>query len=349
MKRIKIAIIGQGRSGRDIHATTISKFPEMFEIIAVTDPIEERRNRAQKELSCEVYADYRDLFYNSDIDIIVNAAPSHLHVPISLECLNSGYHVLCEKPLSRRLSDVDTLAKACEKSGKMLAVYQQLRYAPAFEQLRNIINSGVIGRVIQANIAYNGFLRRWDWQTLQENDGGNLMNNGSHPLDQALQLFGATEIPQVICMMDRTNSFGDAEDYVKIILHGDGYPTIPTYQIQGTWGGIKGSLVRLDWKYFKPKEAPDQQFISEALSKPDGTPAFCNEELIWYEESWEPTSELEKNPHESAAVKFYTLLYHALVNGEALPVSLQEVRRQIAVVEQCFDQNPRFASKITVD
>ena len=125
-----------------------------------------------------------------------------MHVPITLDCLNHGYHVLCEKPLARRAAEVDTLIAAAQENDKILAIFQQSRYAPAFRKLREVIDSGVLGRIVQISIAYNGFARRWDWQTLQEYNGGNLLNTGPHPVDQALQLFGTDIMPQVTCIMD---------------------------------------------------------------------------------------------------------------------------------------------------
>lgn len=355
MKRLRVGIIGQGRSGRDIHAYIIKKLPELYQIVAVSDPMEDRRQRAEAELNCDAYADYRDLFQRKDLDLIINATPSQLHVPVSLECLNSGFNVLCEKPLARRVADVDKLIEASKDSGKLLAIYQQSRYSPAFEKIRQIIDSGVIGRVVQVSISYNGFARRWDWQTLQEKNGGNLLNTGPHPVDQALQLYGNDVMPKVTCMMDRANSFGDAEDYVKLILHGNGRPTIDveissccvypegTYNVQGTLGGIKGSIQHLDWKYYKPEEAPEQSLVSEPLSNADGTPAYCGEELKWYEESWDLSQE-DGGFFDQMGKKFYTMLYNSLANGQPLEITPEQVRQQIAVMEECFRQNPDFAN-----
>jgi scyllo-inositol 2-dehydrogenase (NADP+) len=356
MKQVKAAIIGQGRSGRDIHAFSLGKMSDRFQIVAVSDPLEERRIRAEKELGCEAYADYRDLFKRDDVDLIVNASPSHMHVPVTLEILNNGFHALCEKPLARRTEDVDLLIDAAERSGKVLAVFQQSRFSPAFQQLRKVIDSGVLGRVVQVSIAYNGFSRRWDWQTLQANNGGNLLNTGPHPLDQALQLFGTDVMPQVLCRMDRANTYGDAEDYVKLILHGDGRPTIDveissccaypsfTYNVQGTRGGLKGSTSRLDWKYFIPEEAPEQQLITTPLNKPDGSPAYCGEQLEWHEKSWDISDEKGSNLFHTMAEQYYSMLYNTLTAGEPLRVTVQEVRQQIAVMQESFRQNPSFAS-----
>lgn len=352
MSRIRVAIIGQGRSGRNIHAHSLGGMKEKFEIVAVSDELEERLERARRELGCEAYADYRELKTRKDIDLVVNASPSHLHVPITREFLEAGFNVLCEKPLARTAAEVDMLIGAAARSGKLLAVYQQSRYAPAFLKVREIIDSGAIGRVVQVSIAYNNFARRWDWQTLRANGGGNLLNTGPHPVDQALQLFGTDVMPSVTCIMNRVNTAGDAEDYVKLLLHGPGRPVVDveissccaysgfTYNIQGSCGGITGSTSHLDWKYFKPEEAGPLVLQVAPLKNEQGEPVYGREQLTWYEESWDIPEEQVKELFHTMAVSFYSMLHRHMTEGGALEVTPQQVRQQIAVMEECHRQNP---------
>lgn len=351
MNPVRIAILGLGRSGRDIHGATLSKMKEKYTIAAVVDPLEDRRQRAESEYGCETYDSYLSLIGRKDIDIVVNATPSHLHVPVTVELLKSGINVLCEKPLARTVEDVDKMIAAARDSGKLLAIFQQSRYAPYFRQVKKVIDSGVLGRIVQINIAFNNFARRWDWQCIQAFNGGNLLNTGPHPLDQALQLFGDDTDPEVVCIMDRTNTFGDAEDYVKLILKAPSHPVIDleissccaypnfTYHVQGTRGGLKGTMKHIDWKYFNPEEAPEQNLIKTPLMNDDGTPKYCSEQLKWYENSWDVQEE-QKDLFDTIATAFYKMLYRTIREGEALEITPQQVRRQIKVIEECHRQNP---------
>lgn len=354
MKRLKVAILGQGRSGKDIHAYSLAQMTHQYEIVAVVDGLAERRDRAERDFGCRAYADYHELFDRDDIDLVVNALPSSFHVPISLEFLNQGFNVLCEKPLARRTLDVDQLMEAVSKSGRTLAVFQQSRFSPAFVKMREIMNSGILGRIVQVNISYNGFSRRWDWQTLKAMNGGNLLNTGPHPVDQALQVFGADVMPNVLCRMDQANSFGDAEDYVKIILHGEGRPMVDveissceaypmfTYHVQATQGGLTGSTTHLKWRYFRPEESGEQMLTKAPLQHADGSPAYCSEQLTWYDEEWHVDDAQGKDLFLTMARAYYGSLYDALVHGKPMQVTVQDVRQQIAVMEECFRQNPRF-------
>ena len=72
MKKLNIAIIGQGRSGRDIHGAFFkSDLNTKYNVIAIVDTLEERRIRAKEEWGCDIYSDYRELFGRDDIDLVV--------------------------------------------------------------------------------------------------------------------------------------------------------------------------------------------------------------------------------------------------------------------------------------
>jgi predicted dehydrogenase len=349
MKTIRVGIIGQGRSGHDIHARTIVKFvPERFTVVAVADP---RPGQLVSDLLAKDVArlaDYRQLFRRTDIDLIVNASPSNLHVPISLEALESGFNVLCEKPVARTAAEVDRLIETARRKGKLFAIFQQSRFGPYFQKIREVIASGVLGRIVLIKTAWNGFARRWDWQTVQEMNGGSLRNTGPHPLDQALCLFGFDAMPRVACVLDRATTLGDAEDTVKLILSGPGRPTIDleicscsaynshTYVVNGTHGSLAGSTEHLEWKYFKPDEAPRQSVTLEPL--PGRT--WCAEDLKWHTGSWDLPKEEGAGIFDVMARAFYRGLHDSLVDGKPLVVQPVEVRRQIAVMEECFRQNP---------
>lgn len=353
MKKIRAAIIGQGRSGRDIHGTYMLSDPGRYTIAAAVDPIKERRERAANEYGCDVYAKHAPLLKRNDLDLIVNATPSKFHVPIVHEFLEGGFNVLCEKPLASKAKDVDKLIAAAKRSGKVFAIYQQSRYAPYFQQLRKVIASGVLGEIVQISIAFNGFSRRYDWQTLTSEMGGNLLNTGPHPVDQALELFGTDTMPKVTCLMRNATSYGDADDHVKLMLTGDGRPMIDleissccaypcfTYNVYGTRGGLKCSHGHMEWRYYVPKEAPRLSLKRRPISKPEGTPSYCTDSLTWHKKTWKvPKSKSDLFAYMSGA--FYTMLYKALVKGAPLEITPQEVRRQIAVIEECHRQNPHI-------
>ena len=355
MKKLRVGIIGQGRSGHDIHGAHFSVMPKLFEIVAVCDPWKKRHDVAREDFKCDVYKDHQPILERDDLDLVVNASPSHLHVPITLEVLKAGHNCLCEKPLAKTVKEVDQMIAAAKKAGKLFAVYQQSRYAPYFQQVQKVIASGVLGRIVQVDIQFSGFSRRWDWQTLTEWNGGNLMNTGPHPLDQALRFMDLPldQVPEVFCCMDHAHFAGDAEGHVNLTLRAPGKPIIdlqissckayPTfvYQVYGTQGGMKATYTDAEWRYYKPSEAPRIKATTKPIHKPDFRPAYCREELKWYTRSWKvpPT---KSDLFHSIGTTFYRMLYKHMVKGEPLGVTPQQVRQQIAVIEECHRQNPHI-------
>lgn len=365
MKVIRVGIIGQGRSGWGIHGSYIVKDDPRYRVVAVADRLADRRAFAEKTYDgCEAVANYRKLLARDDLDLVVNASFSHQHPPITVAALEAGHNVLTEKPFARRVADADRCIAAARKAGKVLAIYQQSRFAPYFEQVQKVIRSGVLGRIVQISIRFNGHARRWDWQTLKSFHGGNLLNTGPHPLDQALVLFGEG-MPKVNCWMDRTEdgSFGNAENHVKLMLSGRGHPTIDleissccayplfTYQVYGSRGGLSGTTQSLEWRTFKPREAPRQTLQKEPLRDESGNPVYAKETLKWYTGKWPEETEGAGGAAYSSADaptqggmtgRFYSMLYKTLTRGAPLEITPEQVRRQVAVIEEAHRQNPKF-------
>ncbi len=348
MKKLKVGVIGQGRSGKDIHAHLMTLMPDKFEISAVTDPLEERCVIARQKFQCDTFPTFDEMLAKRrDLDLVVNATPSYLHLPVTEEILRAGFNVLCEKPFGRRVADVDRVINTAKKSGKTLAIFQQSRFAPYFQKVREVTDSGILGRIIMVKIAFNGFARRWDWQTLRDMDGGNLLNTGPHPLDQALHFIGRDAMPEVISIMDNVQTFGDAEDHVKLLLRRKGRPTIDleissccsytpyTYVVYGSRGSLAGTMNHIEWKYYTDAEAPARQLIREPMPNC----SFCSESLPFHEEKWDAPAEVAANLFDAMGICFYNNLYEVLVSGASLEVLPEQVRQQIAVIEEAHRQH----------
>ncbi len=351
MKKLNVAILGQGRSGYSIHGKHLLTDTERFNVIAVVDALPERREKAEKVFGCQTFADYTELFGRTDIDLVVNALPSWYHAPVTTDLLKHGFNVLTEKPAGYVPEDIDGMVAAAKENGRMVAFFQQSRLAPYFKKVKEVLASGVLGRVIQISIAFDGFARRWDWQTVQEYNAGSLYNTGPHPVDQALNLLDYYEgTPNVLCKMDLVNSFGDAEDYCKIILTAPERPLIDvsisscnaypsgTYNIHCANGGLWCSLTEVKWRWFDPAEAPEQHLIRTPLTDANGNPAYCSEKLQWHEDKWEATA--DQNAFVSAVHDYYTNIYEHLTEGKELIIRPEQVRQQIQVIRMCHEQNP---------
>ena len=340
--RIRVGIAGLGRSGWDIHAELLSEVAEKYQIVAVTDPDAARCQEAVERFGCRAHAGYEELLGDDAVELVVVAVPTHLHAGYTIQALEAGKDVVCEKPVATSLADADRMIATADKTGQLLTIFQNRRYSPDFCQVREVLDSGVLGRIVLIHIAATGFGRRWDWQTLKRYGGGSLNNTGVHFLDQALLLFGPSE-PEVYCHMERTLTLGDAEDHVKLVLKAEHAPMIDleissaraypleTWHIMGTQGGLVGSTRSLRWKYIDPTALPPRSV--DVRPTPDRS--YNREELEWQEETWDVSE--DSRPGQ---VGYYLDLHGTICHGAPLVVTPQSVRRVIWVLEECHRLSP---------
>ncbi|NOZ23783.1 MAG: Gfo/Idh/MocA family oxidoreductase [Planctomycetes bacterium] len=341
---VKVGIAGLGRSGWNIHAKHIEALSDKFQVVAVTDPDTGRMKEAADKFGCKTYPDFEALLGDKDVELQVVATPSYLHAPCTIQALKAGKDVVCEKPMATSLAEADEMIATSKETGKLLSIFQNRRYAADFVKVKEVLDSGKLGRIVMIRIAVHGFGRRWDWQTLKEYGGGSLNNTGPHFLDEALQLMGGDEVPEVFCQLECTLTCGDADDHAKVILRLPGHPMIdmeitaacpygqPTWLVMGTQGGLTGNASGLKWKYFDPKDLPPRQVDR----KPTPDRSYNREDIPWQpEESWDPKQ--EPGPPSN---QFYVDLYETIRNGKPLHITPESVRRQMAVLEECHRQCP---------
>ena len=117
MKKLNVAIIGQGRSGRDIHGRHFrSENNTLFNVVAVVEIDEARKALAQEEYEgCTVYGDYAQLYDRKDIDLVVNSTMSNDHYKVTKDLLEHGFNVVVEKPFARNRYECDDLIRIAKK------------------------------------------------------------------------------------------------------------------------------------------------------------------------------------------------------------------------------------------
>ncbi|MEQ9454693.1 MAG: Gfo/Idh/MocA family oxidoreductase [Phycisphaeraceae bacterium] len=336
---IRVGIVGLGRSGFNIHARWLGTLGGTYQVAAVSDPNADRCREAAQQYGCAVYADFESLNADKTLDVVVIASPNLFHEEQACAAMAAGHHVVVEKPLALSVAGADKMIEASERTGRLLAPFQNRRFEPHFRKVRELLASGRLGRIIQIRIEWSQFTRRWDWQTLKSQGGGSLHNHCAHLLDHALELFGPGE-PEVFVDMQRALSVGDAEDHIKIVLHGAGHPTIDVesssccvypedrWHVWGTAGGLRGTTEHLEWRWMDADKLPHR----DADEGPAADRVYQREEYDWHVERWDHP---EETP--ATAVLFYRDLESALRDGTPLMVTPESVRRQIAVLDRCHE------------
>lgn len=351
MKKLNLAIIGQGRSGRDIHGAYYRSEKNLyFNVRYVVDYDERRRKQAETLYpGCETFADYRELFDKNDIDLVVNASYSQMHYDITKDLIEHGKNVLTEKPFARNTYECETLINAAKKHGVVLAVFHNTQPAPFYQHALKLIKDGTLGDVKQVSIRYNGFARRWDWQTLQKCMGGSAYNTGPHPIAMGLGFLDFDENFKVVySKLDTALTSGDAEDYVKILLTAPKKPLVDieinstdafcnyTIKIQGSRGTFKNTPGSYAMKYYKDSENIKQPVVEHFLEDENGNPLYCSEKLKVHEES----GDYEGTAFDSGSAAVYENVYHILKENAENKMPLHHAAMVINVIETVHAQNP---------
>ena len=351
MKKLNVAIIGQGRSGRDIHGFYFkSENNTLFNVKYVVDRDEERRTRALEEYpGCEVFASHRELSDKKDIDLVINSTISNEHYEVARDLINAGFNVVVEKPFARTRYECDSLIRLAKERGVTLAVFQQSFLAPFYIFAKEIMESGKIGEIKQIDITYSGFSRRWDWQTTQVKLGGNIYNTGPHPIGLALGFLDFDDDARVIySRLDNVLSSGDSDDYAKILLTAPGKPLVdievssndayPAAHVKflGTKGTYKSTILEYEMKYIVDGENPERPLIIESMKNEEGYPCYCSEKLITHEER----GSFDGDAFGVGTMRFYDMMYRKLVLGEELTVKPEHAAKIVSVIEAAHAQNP---------
>lgn len=352
MKKLNLAIIGQGRSGKDIHGLFYRSEDNIYyNVKYVVDEDAHRRSVAEEIYpGCVTFADYRELLGLSDIDLVVNASYSEMHYPITRELLKNGFNVLVEKPFARNRYECDDLIKTAKDNGVLLSVFQQTFFAPFYLKARQTLESGVLGDIKQIDISYNGFARRWDWQTLQKRLAGGIYNTGPHPIGLALGFLDFDKNARVVYSeLGTALTSGDSDDYAKILIKAPNKPLIDveicsndaypasTLKILGTKGTYSSTTGEYDLTYIADGENPERPVQETFLQNENGDPIFCGEELIKHVES----GELDAGAVFTKAVaEVYSDIYFALTEGRAMRITPEMAAEIIAVIDKVHCDNP---------
>lgn len=155
--RIRIGVIGVGGMGTGHVGSLVKKSEaENIQVVAVSDVYQRRISRAKNICQGEGYGDYRKLLDRSDIDAVLIATPDHWHAKISIDALESGKHVYCEKPMTHTVEQAIAVRNAVRQSGgKVFQVGPNGTANDSYWKARDAIAAGRIGKVTWAQGSYN--------------------------------------------------------------------------------------------------------------------------------------------------------------------------------------------------
>lgn len=153
MSKLRIGVIGCGSIAKYRHLPEYAA-NKAVEIVAVCDIVEERVNEIAKVYQAKAYTDYKELLKSEQLDAISVCLPNYLHAPVSIDALNNGLHVLCEKPMATSQEEADAMIEAAKKNGKKLMIGHNQRFVRSHQLAKQLIESGAIGKIYSFRTAF---------------------------------------------------------------------------------------------------------------------------------------------------------------------------------------------------
>jgi predicted dehydrogenase len=331
---IRVGIVGFGMAARVFHAPLISSV-EGLELAAV---VERRSDQAAERYpGITTYRSVEDLFADATIRLVVVATPNSSHFQIALQALEAAKNVVVDKPVALTAAEIAQLGELAGGIGLRLFPFHNRRFDNDFQTIRKLMDERSLGRAVHFESNFDRWrpglsTRPWKEET---DEGGILLDLGTHLVDQALVLFG---LPAAVGAEVRRERDGDgANDSFTIRLHYlTGFSVTlganclsslarPRFHLRGTRGNF--------WKWgLDPQEDALNQVAKITDTNWGQEPAER-----WGTLSVDVDGGVVTRPVPSA-VGDYRLFYAAvrdvlMGNSEALPVTPAEAWRAARVLE----------------
>jgi len=326
MGPIRCAIVGYGPTFNFgwMHAKWIGGAGDLqLNAICDRDPVCAAKAKADFP-EVHVHQNLRELLARPDIDLVSVVTPHNTHAAIVIECLQAGKHTVVEKPMCLSIAEATAMIEAAERAERTLAVFHNRRHDGNVRAIREVVEQGLIGDVFHIELSACGRGRPGDaWRSRKEVSGGLLYDWGSHAIDWVLHMT-PSRMKQIAGFFHKRlwQDVSNEEETQAVILFENGcvadiqqsslaYIGKPLWRILGTKGGIIDSGAGAITGY-----------CQELIGASGGSLTLVSEE-----------GERQVPYKESDWVTYYCHMADHLLRGAPVPVSAEDGRRVITVLE----------------
>jgi predicted dehydrogenase len=212
-----VSVIGYGLAGEVFHAPLIDHV-DGLEVSVIVTSNAERAEKARAAFPAAKVVGTPDHAW--DVDLAVIATPNRFHASLALEAIKRGVAVVIDKPFAPTAAEADPVVEAAEQAGVMLTVFQNRRWDGDFVTAKRLVHDGLLGDVVRFESRFERFKPELagGWRELGDpaEGGGQLLDLGSHLVDQARVLFGHPL--RVYAEMDVRRARAQVDDDVFVAL-----------------------------------------------------------------------------------------------------------------------------------
>ncbi|KPE51969.1 Gfo/Idh/MocA family oxidoreductase [Chryseobacterium indologenes] len=217
MQLVKAGLCAFGMSGKVFHAPFLKEHPGFFISGIVERSKEDSR---EKYPQATIYRSVEEMLQNAEIEMVIINTPVQTHYEYAKKALEAGKNIIVEKPFTVNVAEAEELVKLADEKGLFVSVYQNRRFDRDFLQVQDILNSGRLGVIKEAEIRFDRFRTtpsgKQHKENPQQSGSGSLHDLGAHLVDQAVLYFGYPEKLFADVFSMKGPEF--ANDYFEIIL-----------------------------------------------------------------------------------------------------------------------------------
>lgn len=193
MNKIKFAVVGCGHIGKR-HAEMVVREPNA-ELVALCD-VRPKDDLGIENYDVPFFSDINSLLSSGlDIDVVNICTPNGYHAEMAVMAIETGHHVVIEKPMALSVQDAEKVVYTALKYSKQVFCVMQNRYSPPSQWIKNVVETGLLGKIymVQLNCYWNRddrYYKSGNWHGDKRLDGGTLFTQFSHFIDIMYWLFG---------------------------------------------------------------------------------------------------------------------------------------------------------------
>lgn len=324
---LAVGVVGLGAAARTLHLPLIAATPGLrLAAVVTTRPDALPPGMHDVRVVDSVAA----LCAEGRLDVVVIASPPDSHARHAVTALESGHHVVVEKPFTLDLADARLVARTAQRCERQVTVFQNRRFDSCFRSVRREIAGGAIGRVTHYESRFDRHRPevRVRWREAAGPAGGIWADLGSHLVDQTLLLFGKPEAVTGLNARHRDDAMTD--DWAHVVLHYPGLEAVlhatllaaraePRFVLHGTDGSLR-----------KVGGDPQEDRLRAGLRPTD---AGFGADPDPVEVTVAGQAPVRRTAEPGDYAQFYRLLRDALLGQGSLPVSVAEALATAEVLE----------------
>jgi len=243
MPKLRIGVVGLGM-GR-AHIDGYREHPAA-DVVAIADADKGRLEKSASELGIKnCYGDAYEMFKQEQLDVVSIAVPNKLHKPLTMAALESGAHVLCEKPMAMNAAEAEKMLAVARRTKRCLGINFSFRFTPQSFAMKQMVDNGEMGDIYFGRTVWHrrrgmpGFGGWFGQKALA--GGGPLIDLGVHRLDLALWLMGYPEPEWVLgstynhlasAISKKQHKVFDVEDFACGMIK---FKNGATLEIEASW------------------------------------------------------------------------------------------------------------------